>query len=90
MLFAVLLRAHPGTLRERAMRRMSWEYPEGIKPVAEYWLHGDDPTVVSMIETDEVGLLTAMRMDWDDLFDISICPALTAEEGLAMLRQTGS
>lgn len=87
MLFVVVLKAHPGTLNERAVRRMQWDYPEGIKPVAEFWLQTDDPSVISVVELDNVGLLTVLRMAWDDLFEIQAYPAVTAQEGLEMLRQ---
>lgn len=87
MLFVVVLRAHAGTLNERAARRMQWDYPEGVKPVAEYWLQTDDPSVISVVEVEDVGLLTALRMAWDDLFEIDAFPAVTAQEGLEMLRR---
>jgi hypothetical protein len=87
VLFVVVLKAHAGTLNERAARRMQWDYPEGVKPVAEYWLQTDDPSVISVVELDNVGLLTALRMAWDDLFEIQAFPAVTADEGLEMLRQ---
>ncbi len=87
MLFVAVLKARPGTLAERAARRVQWEYPEGVKPVAEYWLQTDDPTVISVYETDHVGHMTALRMDWDDLMDIQIFPAMAAEEGIEMLKQ---
>ena len=87
MLFVVVLRAHPGTPNERAARRMQWDYPEGVKPVAEYWLQTDDPSVISVVEAANVGLLTALRMAWDDLLDIGVFPAVTAEQGLELLKQ---
>ncbi len=89
MLFAVVLRAHTGTLNERAARRLQWQYPEGVKPVAEYWLQTDDPSVFAVVETDSYGPLMALRTEWDDLFDIEVTPVITGEEGLEMLRQMG-
>ncbi|MCA1740653.1 MAG: DUF3303 domain-containing protein [Actinobacteria bacterium] len=89
MLFAVVLRAHTGTLNERAARRLQWQYPEGVKPVAEYWLQMDDPSVFAVVETDSMAPLMALRAEWDDLFDIEVSPVVTAEEGLEMLRQMG-
>lgn len=87
MLFVIVLKAHPGTLEERAQRRMRWQYPDGVTPVAEYWLETDDPSVISIVELDDVGLITLMRMDWDDLMDIEVFPAVTSEQGLEMLKQ---
>ncbi|MCA1728586.1 MAG: DUF3303 domain-containing protein [Actinobacteria bacterium] len=78
MLFAVVLRAHTGTLNERAARRLQWQYPEGVKP-----------SVFAVVETDSMAPLMALRAEWDDLFDIEVSPVVTAEEGLEMLRQMG-
>ena len=70
-------------------RRAEWQYPEGIKPIAEYWLAGpgtEDPNVVSIIEAADSRPIYAMAMAWRDVFDISIRPAITVEEGLEMAR----
>ncbi len=80
MLFVTVLKAHPGTLAEMAARRLQWKYPEGVKPVAEYWLQTD--------EADHVHHIMALRMDWDDLFDMQTFPTVTAEEGIETLKQT--
>ncbi len=53
---------------------MQWDYPEGVKPVAECRLQTDDPSVISVVELDNVGPLTALRMAWDDLFEIQASP----------------
>ncbi len=59
----------------------------GVKPVAEYWIQTDDPSVIPVVELNNVGLLTALRMAWDDLFEIQAFPAIAADEGPEMLRQ---
>ncbi len=87
MLLALVMRAHPGTLNERAARRLQWEPPEGVNLVAEYWLHGNDPTVFAVVEAESTEPLTAIRMEWDDIFDIEVFPTVTAEEGLESLRR---
>ena len=46
--------------------------------------------MISVVELDYGGLLTALRMAWDDLFEIQAFPAVTADEGLEMLRQVAS
>jgi hypothetical protein len=87
MLFVTILKGRPGTLAARAARRVEWEYPEGVKPVAEYWLQTDDPTVVAVLEADHVGHIMALRMDWDDLMEMETFPAITADEGIELLKQ---
>jgi len=89
MLFAVVLRAHAGTLNERVARRLHWQYPEDVKPVAEYWLQMDEPSVFAVVEADSYAALMALRTDWDDLFDVEVSPVITGEEGLEMLREMG-
>ncbi len=49
--------------------------------MAEYWLQTNDPSVISVVQLDNVGLLTALRMAWDDLFEIQAFPAVTADAG---------
>ena len=38
MLVAAVLKVKVGTIAERVARRAQWQYPEGAKSVAEYWL----------------------------------------------------
>ena len=48
----------------------------------EYWLTNERPNVVQIVETDNVQLLLNAIAEWDDVFDISIFPAITEEEGM--------
>ena len=88
MLFIVLLKARPGTVQERIDRRLEWEAPEeGAQRIAEYWLQTPDPAVIVVCEADHIGQLWATFGGWNDLFDITMFPAITAEEGLELLKQ---
>ena len=87
MLFVALLKATASTTNERIARRAQWQYPEGIRPVAEYWLQTADPTVIAIFETDSVAPIMATLAEWGDVFDISVVPAVTAEEGLQLAQQ---
>ena len=60
--------------------------PAGAKIVAEYWLQTADPSVIIVFETDNIGHIMAASAAWADVFEISVCPAVTAEEGLQMLQ----
>lgn len=53
MLYGMVIKGHPGTGNERAVRRLQWQYPEGVTSVAEYWFGTDDPSVVATVETDD-------------------------------------
>ena len=87
MLFVALVKVRAGTAQERAARRMEWEIPEGIKGVAEYWLETPDPNVVSVFEADHIAQIWTLYQGWDDVFDITVHPAITAEDGLEVLKQ---
>ena len=59
-------------------------------PVAEYWLHSTDLSVFAVVEAESTEPLAAIRMEWDDVFEIDVFPVVTAEEGLERLRRTMS
>ena len=87
MLFVALGKVRAGTARERIARRAQWQYPEGLRVVAEYWLQTTDPTLISITEADSVAPIMAAVADWDDFFDTTVVPAITAEEGLQLAKQ---
>jgi len=82
MLFVALAKSRPGTQREATARRLQWQYPDGMRVVAEYWLQTSDPAVIIVAEGDSVVPIMATIAQWDDVFDITVIPAITAEEGL--------
>jgi hypothetical protein len=89
MLFVALLKAKGGTIAERTTHRAGWQYPEGVKPVAEYWLQTGDPGVISVFEAESIEPIMAITTEWGDEFDITVVPAITGEEGLALAQQMG-
>ena len=88
MLFVALLKRKVPT-SETMPRRLEWEYPEGMKVIAEYWLQTIDPAVIIAFEADSIGPIMAATSAWGDFFDITVIPAITAEEGLAMVKAMG-
>ncbi len=91
VLFVALLSARPGsTFQEGGARRLQWQYPEGVNVVGEYWLETDSPRVVAVMEAESMAPFGAIRMDWGDMFEIEVFPAVTGEEGMEMLRQAMS
>ena len=91
MLFTALLKVREGsTVNERGPRRSQYAFPEGVRPVSEYWLQTTDPSlphVVVTYEADGVAPIMAMLAAWDDHFHITVVPSVTAEEGLGLLEQ---
>jgi len=72
-----------GAERDAAlMRRAAWEYPAGIRVIAEYWPMADDIQVITIFSADEIAPIWELVSEWDDVFDIDISPAVSAEEGL--------
>lgn len=85
MRYIIILRAKPNlSFATGVPRRMNWSYPEGLRVEAEYWTATTDPAVVVVADADEMAPLVAVSAAWDDLFDITITPCMTAEEGLAL------
>ena len=80
----VHLQGENSTAKERIARRAKWQYPPGLKVLAEYWPQGSDIVVINVVESDNVGLLMAALSDWDDLMQITVVPAVTAEDGLKL------
>ena len=91
MLFTALLKMREGsTVNERGPRRLQYAFPEGVRPVSEYWLQTTDPSlphVVVTYEADDVASIMALLAAWDDHFHITVVPSVTAEEGLGLLEQ---
>ena len=86
MLFVALGSIRSGTAKERMARRLEWQHPEGLRPIAEYWLQGD-PTIISISEADSIEPIMAATSAWDDVISWTVLPAITAEQGLEMAKR---
>jgi len=64
------------------MRRATWQYPEGIRLIAEYWPSSSDVQVVSIFSADNYASVMELVFEWNDIFDIDVYPAISAEDGL--------
>ena len=88
MLFVVIGKAKAGSAsKERIARRLSWEYPAGMRMVAEYWPMSTEVAVIAVAEADHVAPIMKAIVDWDDVFDLTVVPAMTAEQGLELAKQ---
>ena len=87
MLFVGLLKVRAGTEEERVARRLQWQIPEGIKAVGEYWLHTTDPEVIVIFEADSYPPMLMFTAAWNEVYDITIVPATSAEDGIEMVKQ---
>ena len=84
--YVMLLRWKQGLTRDQRdgalMHRAGWNYPAGVKLIAEYWPAAEDPAVVSIFQADNYAALMEVAFTWGDTFDITVIPAISAEEGL--------
>jgi hypothetical protein len=87
MLFVSLLRPIDGSSKEHAALRAKWQPPEGVKQVAEYWLHSGEVSVIYVFETDSPAALLAMRTYWSDSYEIDTVPAITGEDGMRLVQK---
>ena len=88
MLFVALFSLKPDASPAQSLpRRMELKPPEGIKPVAEYWLQHNNPRIIVVFEADNIAPIMAMNIQWADIFDITVVPAVTAEQGLELAKQ---
>jgi hypothetical protein len=63
-------------------RRAAWKYPEGIKVIAEYWPLSSAVQVVSLLAAESIEKIMELVYEWNDVFDIDVYPAVSADEGL--------
>jgi hypothetical protein len=87
MLFVTLCKQRAGTTKERVARRAQWQYPAGMNVVGEYWLQTTDPVVIVIAEADTVAPIMAAMADWDDVFEMTVVPAVSAAQGLELTKQ---
>lgn len=72
-----------GAERDAALgRRAGWQYPAGIRFIAEYWPFASDVTVVSIFNTDDIAAVMEFQFEWSDVFEIDVIPAVSAQDGL--------
>ena len=63
-------------------RRAAWKYPDGIKVIAEYWPLSSAVQVVSILAAESIEKIMELVFEWNDVFDIDVYPAVSADEGL--------
>jgi len=72
-----------GADRDAALgRRATWQYPVGITPIVEYWPQSAAVQVISIFSTDDFQAVMELTLQWGDVFDIDVHPAVSAEQGL--------
>ena len=64
------------------MRRTQWQYPSNIRVICEYWPSAADVQVVTIFSADDYASIMEVVFEWNDVFDIEIYPAISADDGL--------
>jgi hypothetical protein len=86
MLYVMTMKFKQGLTRQQTddamARRASWEVPKGMNEIGEFWLASSDLDVVVIFETDSFEPIMEVGMEWGDVFDIKVTPAITADDGL--------
>jgi hypothetical protein len=73
----------PAADRDAALvRRAAWTYPQGIRLIAEYWPMSSSVQVVTIFAADDFAPVMEVMLQWTDVFDIDVSPAISADEGL--------
>jgi uncharacterized protein DUF3303 len=87
MLFVSIAKAkEASTMKQRVARRLKWEYPAGARVIGDYWLLGNE-TLITIVETDSIAPIMSAIAEWDDVFEFTVSPAVTAEEGLQLAKK---
>ncbi len=64
------------------MRRAAWQYPSGLRLIAEYWAASGQVNVVSIFAADDYAPVMELQLEWGDVFEIDVSPAIAAAQGL--------
>jgi hypothetical protein len=87
MLYIAFLTWKPGLTREQRQAALArhgrYRLPDGCEPVAEYWPSGP-VAVVAVFEADDTAATAQLRRDWQDAFDVTVLPVVSAGEELRM------
>jgi hypothetical protein len=81
----------PGLPHEKMLeclgRRFEYEEPEGANMLFEYWpswLGDKTPAVVAGYDMTDLGPMMAIELFWGEYFDITMLPAISADDGVKM------
>jgi hypothetical protein len=87
MLYMAFLTWKPGLTREQRQAALArhgrYRLPEGCEPIAEYWPSGPI-AVVAVLEAKDEAAAGQLARDWQDAFDVTVFPAVSARDELKM------
>jgi hypothetical protein len=59
------------------MRRAAWQYPDGVKLIAEHWPMSGEYLVVTVFAAETIATI---EFEWNDVFDVTVSPAISAAD----------
>jgi hypothetical protein len=62
------------------VRLVERQPPEEVRVIAEYWPAASAVQVVSIFSTDTPGKVVQLLLEWGDVFEIDVYPAVSGEE----------
>lgn len=84
--------APPDAAREALTRHQRWQHPPGLNVIADYYVSGT-PQIVIICEAQDSAPIFALHLEWADLFEVNVHPAMPLDEaitaGLQMLQSQG-
>lgn len=87
MLYIAFLTWKPDLTREQRQAALvqhgRYRLPPGCEPVAEYWPSGPI-AVVAVFEAADDAATAQLGQDWEDAFDVTVFPVVSAGEELRM------
>lgn len=85
MLFVATLTLREGKSSAAALealqKHQGWEHPTGLKVVADYYLSGT-PEIIVIFEADIPEPIYAFHLNWADLFDVRVHPAMPLDQAI--------
>lgn len=77
-------------MQEALPRRSNWQAPPSLKILGEYVLLGEGagrPHIIAIGETEDIAAVFAVYAAWNDLFDVSITPAISIQQAFQLSQE---
>ncbi len=71
---------HPEMLSELMAKRSSYQFPDGVKIVTEYFALQRKPAVISILETDEVFPQSLTVFPWMSMMTATVVPIFERDD----------
>jgi len=87
MLYVILMKAREGKLKDAIARRLQWNPPEGMQVLGEYWVQSAEISCIAIFEGDHIAPMLEFECTWEDVFEITFIPAVSAQDGMEVAKK---